>query len=158
MLSSVSKAFYHLSCLPLLPPHCLRHLFRPPSLVYASRCTSFPRRSITQLLRHSNECILVMPRFTLRMYTVPVSATSSSYFLLTLSLYYTLISSLHFHHLIFFDPIAFSSHLFMRTSKTTGLSCVVTYSAANLCSASPILSCCCRTTSRSSSVLCRLLR
>ena len=37
----VFNAFYHLPCFPLLP-HCLRHLFRPPSVVSASRCTSFP--------------------------------------------------------------------------------------------------------------------
>ena len=40
LLPSVSKAFYHILCFPLL--HCLRHLFRPPSLVSVSRCTSFP--------------------------------------------------------------------------------------------------------------------
>ena len=35
--------------LPASSRHCLCHLFRAPSLVSASRCTSFPRRSTTQL-------------------------------------------------------------------------------------------------------------
>ena len=140
--------------LPLLP-HCLRHLFRPQSLVSASRCTSFPRGSATQLPRHPNKCILVLPPFTS---AVPFSASSYSYFLLTLSLYSTIISSLHFHYLIFFGPIVlFSFHFFMRTSKTTGLCCVVTYFPAKALQSFTLLSCCCRTTSRSSSVLCRPL-
>ena len=62
----------------------------------------------------------------------PFSASSSSYFLLTLSLYSTIISSLGIHHLICFGTIVlFFLHFFMRTSKTTGLCCVVTYSPAN---------------------------
>ena len=90
--------------------------------------------------------------------TVPFSASRSSYFLLTLSLYSTIISSLHFHHLIFFGPIVlFSFHFFLRTSKTIRLCCVVTYSPDNALQSFTLLSCCCRTTSRSSSVLCRPL-
>ena len=80
--------------------------------------------------------------------TVPFSASSSSYFLLSVSLYSTIISSLHLHHLILFGPIVlFSFHLFMRTSKTTGLCCVVTYSPANALQSFTLLGCCCRTTS-----------
>ena len=87
--------------------------------------------------------------------TVPFSASSSSYFLLTLSLHSTIISSLHFHHLILFGPIVlFSVHFFMQTSKTTGLWFMVTYSPNNALHSFTLLSCCCRTTSRSSSVLC----
>ena len=90
--------------------------------------------------------------------TVPSSASNYPYFLLTLSLYSAIIPSLHFHHLIFFGPIVlFSFHFFMRTSKMTGLCCVVTYYPANVLQSFTILSCCCRTTGRSSSVLCRPL-
>ena len=90
--------------------------------------------------------------------TFPISASSSSYFLVTLSLFSTIISSLHFPHVMFFGPIAlFSFHFFMRTSKTTGLCCMVTNSPANALQLFALLSCCCRTTSRSTSVLCRPL-
>ena len=51
LLPSVSNAFYHLPCFPLLP-HCLRHLSRPSSLVSDCRCTSSPRRTTALLLRH----------------------------------------------------------------------------------------------------------
>ena len=92
--------------------------------------------------------------------TVPLSASNSSYFLLTLSLYSTnkKIHFHHFHHLIFFGPIVlFYFHFFMRTSKANGLCCGVTYSPANALQSFILLSCCFRTTSRSSSVLCRPL-
>ena len=85
-------------------------------------------------------------------------ASISSYFLLTLSLHSTIISSLHINHLILFGPIVlFSFHLFMRTSKTTGLCCVVTFSPANALQSFTLLSCCCHTTIMWSSVLCRPL-
>ena len=90
--------------------------------------------------------------------TVPFSASSSSYVLLTLSIYSTVISYFHIHHLILFGPsVLFSFHFFMRTSKSTGLCCMVTYSPGNALQSFTLLSCCCRTTSRSSSVLCRPL-
>ena len=69
-----------------------------------------------------------------------------------------ILPSLHFHHLLFFGPIVLFFHFFMRTSKTTGLCCVVTYSPANALQSFTLLSCCCcRNTSRSSSVLYRPL-
>ena len=68
--------------------------------------------------------------------TVPFSASSSSYYLLTLSLHSTIISS--FHHLLFVGPIVLISfHFFMRTSKTTGLAVWWHTLPPTLCSASP---------------------
>ena len=72
--------------------------------------------------------------------TVPFSASSSSYFLRTLSLHSTIISYLHIHHLIFVGPIVlFSYHFFTRTSKTTGLCCAWWHTLPPT-----LLSCCCR--------------
>ena len=135
-------------------PHCIRNIIHPPSLVSAPRCSSFP-----DVLPH---CSSATPT-TASLYclhsqsTVPFSA-SSKYFLLTLSLYSTITSPLHFHHIMFFGPIAlYSFHFLMLTSKLTFLCCVVTCSPANALPSFTLQSCCYRATSRSSSVLCRSL-
>ena len=126
MLPSVCNAFYHLPCFPLLP-YCLGHLFRPQSLVSVSRRTFFPRRSTTQLLRHlTNASVYCLHSLS----PIPFSASSSYYFLLTLSLYSTITSTLNFHHLKLFGPIVLFL-FFKRTSETTGLCCVVIYPPAN---------------------------
>ena len=143
----VCNAFYHIPCFPLLP-YCIGHLFRPPTLVSLSRRTFFPRRSTTQLLRHlTNASVYCLHSLS----PVPFSASSSYYFLLTLSLYSTITSTLHFHHLKW-SLVLFL--FFKRTSNTTDLCCVVTYPPANALQSFTLLSCCRRTTSRSSSVLC----
>ena len=154
LLPSISNSFYHLPCFPLLPTAFTTSSIHHPWFLFLG-VHIFP-----DVLQHSSPATpanaslycLHSPS------TVRFSASSSSYFLLTLSLYSTILSSLHVYHLIFFGPIVlFSFQLFMRTSKTTVFCCVLTYSPANALQSFTLLSCCCRTISRSSSVLCRPL-
>ena len=128
--SSVLHAWFLLLGVPHFPPDVLPHSSTATPMNASLYCLQSPS-------------------------TVPFSASSYSYFLLTLSLHSTIISSLHLHHLLLFGPIVlFSLHFFMQTSKTTGLCCMVTYSPNNALQPFTLLSCSCPNTSRSSSVLC----
>ena len=88
--------------------------------------------------------------------TVPFSASSSSYVLLTLSLYSTIIilSSLHSHlwsHCPLLLPLL---HVDLKDDRFVLCGDILSRQRVQ---SFTLLSCCCRTTSRSSSVLCRPL-
>ena len=92
-------------------------------------------------------------------YQLPPQALSSSYFSFTLCLYSVATPSLHFHHLIVLRPtILFGFVLFMRTTNTTGLCCVVVCSPVIALPSLIFHSCSFLTNTESSSVLwCPLL-